>query len=162
MLVPNLHYVIQTMTLTTSEYEHLLGAVAMIWSCVPDTMILNHMKSCGIAIPGSIKGTEGLTEFPIPEEMTEEWTEFLALYQVLEHNNELEHICEYCALREPFELDKQKQRSSMCKYNTSNSPQVPETEPIYGYKPWVPEMSAWISSWFDVCGGTVEGDTRRL
>ncbi|XP_026418052.1 uncharacterized protein LOC113313484 isoform X2 [Papaver somniferum] len=97
----------------------------MIWSCVPDTMILNHMKSCGIAIPGSIKGTEGLTEFPIPEEMTEEWTEFLALYQVLEHNNELEHICEYCALREPFELDKQKQRSSMCKYNTSNSPQKP-------------------------------------
>ncbi|XP_026439723.1 uncharacterized protein LOC113338542 [Papaver somniferum] len=124
-------------------------------------MILYFMKLNGMAIPGSITGTE-VTEFPIPEVMTEEWTEFLTFYQVVQHNNELEHICDYCAIREPFELDKQKQRSSMCEYNTSNSPQIPEHEPIYGYKPWVPEMSFWITSWFDVCGGTVEGDHKKI
>ncbi|KAI3899695.1 hypothetical protein MKW92_015181 [Papaver armeniacum] len=138
----------------------------MSWSCIPDTEILSFMKLNGMAIPGIITGTEGLTEFPIPEVMTEEWTEFLTFYQVLQHNNELEHICEYCAIRKPFELDKQKQVSSMCEYNTSSSLQmsrkVPEQKPIYGYKPWVPEMSAWISSWFDVCGGTVEGDHEKI
>ncbi|KAI3951871.1 hypothetical protein MKW92_021477 [Papaver armeniacum] len=138
----------------------------MSWSCIPDTEILSFMKLNGMTIPGIITGTEGLTEFPIPEVMTEEWTEFLTFYQVLQHNNELEHICEYCAIRKPFELDKQKQVSSMCEYNTSSSLQmsrkVPEQKPIYGYKPWVPVMSAWISSWFDVCGGTVEGDHEKI
>ncbi|KAI3935189.1 hypothetical protein MKW98_018378 [Papaver atlanticum] len=71
----------------------------MSWCCIPDTNILKHMKLCGIAIPGSIIITEGLTEFPIPEEMTEEWTEFLALYQALQHNNELEHMCLLCHQR---------------------------------------------------------------
>ncbi|KAI3935164.1 hypothetical protein MKW98_018353 [Papaver atlanticum] len=131
----------------------------MSWSCIPDINILKHMKLCGIAIPGSITITEGLTEFPIPEEMTE----FLALYQALQHNNELEHICVYCAIREPFELEKQNQCSSMCENNISNSNfRVPEHEPIYGYKPWVPEMSAWISSWFDVSGGTTEDDYEKI
>ncbi|KAI3884657.1 hypothetical protein MKX03_037070 [Papaver bracteatum] len=140
----------------------------MSWSCIPDPEILTFMKLNGMAIPGSITGTEGLTEFPIPEVMTKEWTEFLTFYQVLQHNNELEHICEYCAIREPFQLDKQKQVSSMCKYNTSmeirdiSLLKVPKHKPIYGYKPWVPEMSDWISSWFDVCGGTVEGAHEKI